>query len=99
MYLLLDIQALNLDNLTSLRCLGMLLDEADLGIRSFKIWKRLFNLGDVYGCWKIGEILYEGRDYMPMDQPDAFRALSRAAKKVRSLSLHSDDVCVNHRPS
>jgi len=63
----------------------MLLDEADLGIRSFKIWKRLFNLGDVYGCWKIGEILYEGRDYMPMNQPDAFHALSRAAKKAKLM--------------
>lgn len=80
----LGIQALKLDNFSALRCLGMLLDEADLGIRSVKIWNRLFSLGDVYGCWKIGEILYEGRDYMPMNQPDAFHALSRAAKKVKT---------------
>ena len=84
----LGMQAMKADNLTALRSYGMLLDEADLGQRSVKTWKRLYRLGDVYGCWKIGEILYEGRDYMPMDQPEAYHALSRAAKKVRHLRRH-----------
>jgi len=80
----LNLQALNLDNVSALRCFGFLLEEVNLGRRGLKIWKRLFSLNDVYGLWKIGEILYEGRDYMPMNQPDAFYALSRAAKKVVS---------------
>ena len=81
------IQALDLENQSAMRCYGLILDEAELGIRSVKMWKRLFTLGDVYGCWKMGEILYEGRDYMPMNQPDAFLAFSRAAKKVTPYRL------------
>eukprot|EP00210_Caulerpa_lentillifera_P002490 g2387.t1 len=77
-------KATTIDNVEALRCYAMLLDEIRKSEESHDIWHRLYRMGDIYGCWKMGEILYR-RSATPDNRLNAFLAFSRASKKAMSM--------------